>query len=290
MPFFHYQTSIYQVPANITGGTETEVTIDGIVYKVHTFTSNGTLVVTPTILVDSPTIAAEYLAVGGGGNGGVNEGGGGGGGQVLTGSINLVYRTYTITVGTGRPYGSATTAGRSRIAIGSSGIVNANAGGAGGASGNNGDAGASGGGGGSTNTATTGGTPLFGGNNGGGSTFVPSGGGGGGWNGAGQAAYFVAPSSNYAGNGGDGILINFNGTPTYYGPGGGGGRGATSMVGYGLGGLGGGGNGATRLVEATEPTPNRGAGGGGGSDSDLGYGATPGGTGIVMIRYPLTIV
>lgn len=293
MPFFHYQTSIYRVPAIITGGTITEATIDGVLYRVHTwlnapYNNPASLVIAPNqqLVAPSPTVAVEYLLVGGGGGGGASEGGGGGGGQVLTGSVNFLYRTYQVVVGLGYNTIGSYDNSRSRIYGPTVGLISYG-GGIGGTTGSSGGNGASGGGAGSISTAQlAGGTALYGGNNGGSSLInnVAAGAGGGGWNGAGQNS-----AVNQAGNGGNGILINFNGTPTYYGPGGGGGYGSTSSTGFGLGGLGGGGNGATRLVQATQPTPNRGGGGGGGSDAP-GYGSTQGGTGIVMIRYPLTIV
>ena len=62
-----------------TGGTVTTVTDGGTNYRVHTFTSSGTLLVYGSLI-------AEYLIVGGGGAPGESwsTGGGGGGGVLYT--------------------------------------------------------------------------------------------------------------------------------------------------------------------------------------------------------------
>jgi hypothetical protein len=93
------------------------------------------------------------------------------------------------------------------------------------------------------------------------------------------------------GDGGDGILINFNGTPTRYGAGGGGGTFAAGTG--GIGGLGGGGNAGNPIFgqfNGADAT-GFGCGGGGGSiDVTNGGQAGDGSPGIVMIRYPVQIV
>ena len=61
------------VVVEATGGTETTITDGGIDYKVHTFTSSGTLNVTNGGEV-------EYLVIAGGGGGDRISGNGGGGG------------------------------------------------------------------------------------------------------------------------------------------------------------------------------------------------------------------
>src|SRR5680860_55108 len=88
-----YSISNYSSPISVyaIGGT---VTTDGS-YRVHTFTSSGTLtVITP--------VTAEVLVVGGGGaGGGRHGGGGGGGGLVYNSALTINYQTYTVTVGNG---------------------------------------------------------------------------------------------------------------------------------------------------------------------------------------------
>ena len=59
-----------------TGGTITTETIDGVEYKIHSFTSSGTFEVT------GGEGTLEYLVCAGGGAGGSHGGGGGGGGGV----------------------------------------------------------------------------------------------------------------------------------------------------------------------------------------------------------------
>jgi len=77
-----------------TGGTEDTSSRSG--YKIHTFTEPGSLV------VQGPTITAEYLVIAGGGGGGGYGGGGAGAGGYLTGSsLSIQPGTYTIQVGGG---------------------------------------------------------------------------------------------------------------------------------------------------------------------------------------------
>ena len=82
-----------------TGGTVTDITEDGVVYRVHTFTSDGTFDVTRGGEV-------EYLVVAGGGSGaatpGEHKGGGGGaGGLVLVPNKTVEAKNYVVTVGSG---------------------------------------------------------------------------------------------------------------------------------------------------------------------------------------------
>ena len=76
-----------------TGGTETT----SGAYKIHTFTSSGSFV------VSSGVGDVEYLVVAGGGGGGKQgAGGGGGGGGMQTGTLTAVGAgSYTVTVGAG---------------------------------------------------------------------------------------------------------------------------------------------------------------------------------------------
>ena len=95
------------------GGTESYVSVAGVFYKVHTFTSSGSLVSDKR----KKPITVEYLIVGGGGTGGNSTGssacaGGGaggyrssvsgesnGGGQSLDAPFLLSPGSYTVTVG-----------------------------------------------------------------------------------------------------------------------------------------------------------------------------------------------
>jgi len=77
-------------PFKASGGT---LIVDGD-YKVHIFTSSGTLTVNEDVI-------AECLIVGGGGSGGAGVGGGGGGGGVYATSVVLAEGEITITVGGG---------------------------------------------------------------------------------------------------------------------------------------------------------------------------------------------
>jgi len=100
-----------------TGGTTTDVTIGGLNYRIHAFTTNGTFSVSAGGLVDA-------LIVGGGG--GANSAfpgmpGGGGGGVVEQASILITAQNYSITVGAGGltvGNGTAGTGGGSSSALG----------------------------------------------------------------------------------------------------------------------------------------------------------------------------
>jgi hypothetical protein len=170
-----------------TGGTVTNIFVDGDPYRVHTFTTSGDLVV-------SRGGEVEYLIVaGGGGGGGRFRGGGGGGGGLLTnvGStlLSVSAGTISVTVGAGGIRGSNTAAvdglqgGASSIGT----LVTTVGGGFGSATGVGG-AGGSGGGAGGTTSLTAGGASTAGQGNDGGRNFFASsansGAGGGG--GAGQ--------------------------------------------------------------------------------------------------------
>ena len=278
-----------------TGGTITDITVGGVPYRVHTFTSNGTFTVTSVGNRAGQSVAQEFLCGGGGGGAGSGGGGGGGGGAVFSGELGaqnfaLTVGSHTITVGAGgtsQNYGST-----SNI---SPPFINSSAtGGAPGASysggpvagGNSIGGGAGGGspGGGAGGTGTLG----VGGNGGAGTasnTSSVSGAGGGGGTG-GTGAPYDGENANQgvkAGDGGDGVEWSFSGTPTYYG--GGGGGGAITIT-AGTGGQGGGGNGTTS-GNGGNGTANTGGGGGGGGQFGGGVVGGTGGSGLVMIRYPL---
>lgn len=156
--------------------------------------------------------------------------------------------------------------------------ISIDGGGGGGSEYKPGVAGASGGGG-ATNAAGASGIAGIG-NAGGTSSVQFAGGGGGGAGGAGSNTVGTA-----AGNGGVGLQSSITGTATYYSGGGGGGSYGANGNARGTGGLGGGGNGNSGSGNGTAGTTNTGGGGGGGGYSSLtGY---AGGSGIVILRYPL---
>ena len=271
------------VPPIATGGTVTDITQDGVNYRVHTFTSVGTS--TFAVTRSGPV---EYLIVAGGGSGGGNNrnGGGGGAGGLLTGITTVTAQPYTITVGDG---GQALGVNQ-RSAPGISGD-NSSAFGLTAIGGGHGGSwvsqlpasGGSGGGGGShTGTTVVGGTGTPGQGNSGGTNAVGSdgrsGGGGGGAGSPGPDAVF-----DQGANGGIGISTSISGTATFYAGGGAAGR----RNGSGLstfGGQGGGGN-FVFGIQRFNGTPSTGGGGGAtGLDNDDQL-PGDGGSGIVIIRY-----
>jgi hypothetical protein len=153
------------IPVTATGGDSvTDITAEGINYRVHAFTTIGT-----SSLVVTAGGSVDYLVVGGGGGGGSRQGGGGGGGGgLLTGTNTLSADTYTVTVGGGGA-GGGVSAGTADITTGSNGansvlgILTAVGGGGGGpalttSAATAGSNGGSGGGAGRSTTSTLGGT------------------------------------------------------------------------------------------------------------------------------------
>jgi hypothetical protein len=245
-----------------TGGDSTN-DVGG--YRIHTFTSGGTLTVTTGGDV-------EYLIVGGGGGGGHSYGAGGGAGGMLTGTVSVTAQTYGVVVG-GGGVGPATAApGGNGTNTTFAGLTAYGGGGGGAFSGAAGDGGSGGGGGGFANTAKGDGTAGQG--NDGGDGGSPGAGGGGG---AGENGLSGGASS---GRGGDGLASAISGTETYYAQGG---CGFWSSP-INNANRGGGGN-AVNGVAAENGTANTGGGGGG----YTGTGATSGsgGSGIVIVRYAI---
>lgn len=263
-----------QTPFLGTGGTTTSITLSGMTYAVHTFTTTGA-----TTFTVGTSVNVEYLVVAGGGGGGVGRAGGGGGGGFVEGAMTMAPGTYTITVGTGGTAGANDSQGGDGGASSIGALVTTVGGGGGGGwttnTGRNGGSGggaSSGGGGSGTRTP---GTATAGTGQNGSSNFDGQYGGGGG----GAASYaFTAVSRT----GGNGCQSQMSGTLTYYAGGGGAGSaGGTNSA----GGLGGGGAGSiANGVAATAGTANTGGGGGGGEGPSGPGGA--GGRGIVIIRYP----
>jgi hypothetical protein len=276
------------------GGTVSTVIENGINYRVHTFTSSGTLTVLSAGIV-------EVLSVAGGGGGSGNfyddGAGGGGGGLIYNTDYTVTTGNKTVTVGSGGVASSGGAGGNGNNSVFDN--LTAIGGGGGAPHRSPGVSGGSGGGGGGSfvgdGQSNAGGSALQpgsasggkgnrGGN--GGIGDVISGGGGypgsAGGGGAGQQGFPpTGGGTNEGGKGGDGAQISINGTPTYYAGGGGGVR-------NGVGGLGGGGT----ASYGRDGSPAGGGGvntGGGGGGGRAFTGETgvpgPGGSGIVIVRY-----
>ena len=244
---------------------------------------------------------AEYLVVGGGGGGGgsANDstawgGGGGGAGGMLTGTLNLLATSTSVTVGAGGAGGAMS--GTQTLQMGANGgssllgDVTALGGGGGGRYKIQGATGGSGGGGGGrgngNNLRTAGGAGTSGQGNAGGASRDDdasgrSGGGGGG--GAGGAGGSGGTDVSNAGNGGAGLESSITGTSRFYAAGGGGGAWDIHTTGEqaGTGGSSIGGNGSIG-GNASAGAANTGSGGGGVGSNGAGG---SGGSGIVIVRY-----
>ena len=315
------------VPITATGGnTETTVPIDGRDYRVHTFLTSGTFEVTD--LGTEGTVEYLVVAGGGAGGSGLGGGGGAGGLLTNVGSekMSVTLGSHPTTVGEGgvtqtlRALG--TNGGDSAFLS-----ITASGGGAAGAHRDfNGTGepfprtGGSGGGAGqdfaASNGVVEGASGIAGQGTSGGDgvkfgvgdesdTQVWRGGGGGGAGGAGLDAY------SSPGDGGDGLLVDIDGNNLFWG-GGGGGCSFKGNTGSGSGGMGGGGGGSATQQTGSSPPGSGGGGGlntgengfvgsdrrggdggantgggGGGSSWDTARGGN-GGSGIVIVRYPLT--
>jgi hypothetical protein len=265
-----------------TGG---DVTISGG-FKYHVFRSSGQLTVAQPGWL-------EMLIVGGGGAGAEWGAGGGAGGFRLL-STQVSPGPLSVLVGAGGP----TTAGYATVPAGGSnssiGALTATGGGRAGSGGNSsGGAGGSGGGGWATGS---GGSGVSGqGNAGGNSASSNTAGGGGGAGAVGGNSVGSISGSGGAGSSSAsawGAAVNAGqlSSGSYFFAGGGGGSGST-MDGTtrGVGGVGGGGDGQNGATAGTAGTANTGGGGGGGGrQSGTTYNGGAGGSGIVIIRYPVT--
>ena len=272
------------------GGTISTVVENGIRYRVHTFTSSGTL----TVLSAGKM---EVLSVAGGGGGGTYAAGAGGGagGLILNTDYSVTTGSKTVTVGgggAGGDWGGTTNASQGSNTVfdnlTSIGGGRAGAGWAGQAGGNGGSGGGGGGYDGTQGTYTTaGGTGTVGQGHNGGLGRGISGNRGAGGGGGGAGAPGGDSTTNSSGDGGNGKQISINGTATYYAGGGGGGD--YGSANGGQGGLGGGGNvsgGNGSGVPGGNGGTNTGGGGGGSrsATSDSWNGGN-GGSGIVIVRY-----
>jgi hypothetical protein len=308
--------------ASSTNDVQSVITIQGQPYRVHTWTTDGDITF-------STGGKIEVLCVGGGGAGGsvptsgsigsfgsYASGGGGGGGGVVESSIIVTNDLYSAIVGDGGTQSlQASTSRFGKQFAPIEDVVTALGGGRGGtvstispyvADAQTGGV-ASGGGGSALSGGTLGdhisdgGDRFFGQGNVGADAVAssligssdPMSGGGGGASQAGQSALNAPP------NGGNGVISLITGTPVFYGGGGAGGLQESSVVPRligvepSIGGLGGGGGRGSRV----NPNGVNGLGGGGagGLIGQTSFGLTKpspagnGGSGVVIIRYPIGV-
>jgi hypothetical protein len=312
-------------PANATGGVTTTVTTAGTTYRVHAFTATGA----STFNVQSSGSYNQFniLVVGGGASGSGRHGGGGGaGGLVFVPNLALAPGTYNLTVGAGGIgardvlfNGDDSQGGNSTFGT----LITALGGGRPGNQGGGGGQGRSGGSGGGANFAGGSGVEQGGlgiqpsqsglsgtfygfGNRGGNAQRSTNesypGGGGGGAGGAGESTENVN-----GGVGGIGLAaaggFNFRDIfGTTYGQvsggqnffAGGGGGGVWNQFSPALGGIGGGGRGGNPSTgrpgaDGTPGLANTGGGGGGGGGTNQQHFGGNGGSGIVLISYPIAV-
>ena len=237
-----------------------------------------------TVVPQSATASIEYLVVGGGAGGGDRHGGGGGAGGYLTASYLPVTAgtSIPVTVGAGGTAGNYESGPTAFGGAGSNSTflsITSFGGGGGGTYDANptGTFGSGGGGGGNNRTGIAG---TAGQGNSGGNGANPAGGGGGG------AGAVGGNASGSGGAGGVGLSSSISGTATYYAGGGGGAGGSVNLG--GAGGLGGGGQGAYNEENISAGSVNTGGGGGGSRSQVTSTSGRPGGSGIVIIRYPDT--
>ena len=294
---------LVEIPIDAQGGSVSDVSIEGVNYRIHAFTSTGTSTFTVNS-IGTTDGEVDALIVGGGGAGGNDSTAGGAGGLVIVNDLPVVAQSYEVEVGAG---GLTTTGSREHgFNGGDSSAFDFDALGGGGGGGTNSPVnsncrrGLDGGSGGSNgrraqsecNSANAGQSTqdtYFGstfaqgfGNNGrpqGRSSGPFHTGGAGGAGGLGQAA-----TSSRPGDGGPGLDFS-NLFTTAFGEDGwfAGGGGGTNDDNEGRqGGIGGGGFGGT--PDGGNGMPNTGGGGGGFAGGGTGP-AGLGGSGIVLIRY-----
>jgi hypothetical protein len=223
-------TSVVSYPLQVIGGIGSGGTINysvsgGILYVVHTFTSNDTFV------APSTAVNLQVLVIAGGGGGGNDSGGGGGAGGYLYNSSDSVTpnQSFSVTVGSGGSGGTSTTGSAVAGSNGGNsvfGTMTAIGGGGGGGFDTrsilyNPNSGGSGGGGAGEGTQFSGGAAGTAGQGyaGGSNSYlccgVYGGGGGGGAGGAGGNG-----STSSGGAGGVGIAYSITGTSVTYSVGG----------------------------------------------------------------------
>jgi hypothetical protein len=246
-------------------------------YWYHAFLTGGTF--TPQV-----GLTCDALVVAGGGGGGANWGGGGGAGGVLAfTSQSFAPGSYSATVGGGGAAGTGSANGTAGTNSTLGSLTTCVGGGYGAGAGNVGGNGGSGGGGAAAGTtAKAGGTPTSGQGFAGGTSNPNPGAGGGG-----SGAVGGDSSAGACGTGGAGLntwstWLSATGLGVSGFIAGGGGGGGVSNA--GAGGSGGGGAGSITGT-GTNGTVNTGSGAGGGAISNGSFGA--GGSGIIIIRYPI---
>ena len=265
-------------PIEATGGTTTDITVSGKLWRVHTFTTNGTFAVSDYGSIGN---GVEYLIVAGGGGGGGSSrsgstwrpGGGGGAGGMLTnvnGSLLSVFQqSYSVVVGGEGAAGNNAVLGVSLATVGTNG----------------------------GNSSVFGLTAIGGGGGGAiGAAFGVSGGSGGGAGGAHNPAIGVNTAGEgtagqgnrggYDGNAGNSLINNGGGGA------GGAGQDGTSPTRVAGAGLDNSITGATATYAAgglvDTPAANTGSGGATRrTSSSTEFSGTAGASGIVVIRYPL---
>jgi len=301
-------TSLGTVVAD--GGTQSNITVYGTNYRVHTFATSANLVVTTGGNVDLLVVGAGGSARGWTSSSHGSSGGGGGGGVLLYGAYEQsraggppIYldsaNTYTIIIGAGGP-GTPNT----RITapqLGTDGGNTTFAGGTLNLTAYGGRMGAAI----VASDGTLGGNAAMlgsvyteqgyrGGFRGTIATTSSGSGGGGGAGGAGESGANYPAHVGGTWNGGPGITSTISGIWSGYGGGGGGGIFRWSDVGFlyvGKGGFGGGGNaGGNSIILANAGNVNTGGGGGGCSSRAISTQADKspagaGGSGIVIVRY-----
>lgn len=267
-------------PIVATGGTEFTISLDGVNYQVHSFTTVGASTFNVT---DPGTLKeVEYLIVGGGGGGGNTVGGGGGAGGLAFGTTEITILNHSIVVGAGGvgvggeyPPGTNGT-GSSAFNVA---VLGGGAGGGYNEAPPSGSFGSTGGLGGGTSGAN-GATATLGNSGGVSNANTNAGAGGGGFGGVGGNS-----TSSAAGAGGGGYTSSITGAAVQYAGGGGGGGRNTAGV-DGAGGAARAGNGGRTTVGGNAAANSGSGGGGGGYVGPLAGGA--GGSGIVIVRYPIT--
>jgi hypothetical protein len=286
-----------------TGGTIT--TAGG--YRIHTFTAVGT----STFTSDEAGNVEYLLVAGGGGGGGRRAGGGGAGGVLYSSSFIIGFGNNTVVVGAGGTAGGSSLSGGRGVnstfgsinAFGGMGgaCADATAAAIGGAPNYTTTSCNSGSGGGRTGDWIGGGS-FYGGTkhnygclaqqgyNGGDGVQSPWGGAGGG----GASQNGANNNGENGGVGGNGIAYSISGSSvTYAGGGAGGGWDPASIQpsgGSGGGGRGGGGSTNFPASEGRQGLPGTNGLGGGGGGNGSGNPTTSintGGSGIVIIRYPI---
>jgi hypothetical protein len=278
-----YRNEFISTNVSAIGGTITFNTINGLRYKVHTFTSSGNF----TVYTGGEI---ELLCVAGGGGGGRGRGGGGGaGGLIYKERYTVGSGDITVTLGTGGSGGTVNSqvapsggnsvfgtltaigggGGAGSLAVGNSFLSGGTGGSGGGGSGNSPSPGFGGVGGNNTDTQGSKGGASYSDN-----ISYTAAGGGGGAGGLGGSAVL-----NVAGAGGIGLQYSINGTNSFYAAGGGGGGDGSATPASGGSSVGG--NGRNGAV-GENATANTGSGGGGGGTLQNGGN---GSNGIIIVRY-----